>query len=143
MKQQGFTLIELMIVVAIIGVLASIAIPAYQNYVARAQISEALVFASGFKSDLVEIYNERNDCTDIQNYISRTSVSVKTRYIDQFSAEVSGSECALVFQFKSTNVAAGISGKHIGLVMEGSLYQWRCESSDIAQRYLPAACIGV
>lgn len=56
--QQGFTLIELMIVVAIIGILAAIAIPAYQNYMIRAQISEGLSLAGGVQTDVVQYYTE-------------------------------------------------------------------------------------
>ena len=56
--QQGFTLIELMIVVAIIGILASLAIPAYQSYTIRAQISEGLNLAGPLKNGIATFYNE-------------------------------------------------------------------------------------
>ena len=65
--QQGFTLIELMIVVAIIGILAAVAIPSYQDYTARAQVSEGLSLTSQFKTPLAEYYADKGlyDAADI------------------------------------------------------------------------------
>jgi len=61
--QKGFTLIELMIVVAIIGILAAIAIPAYQNYTTRAQVSEALGMVSIYKGDLIAVFGVSGGCS--------------------------------------------------------------------------------
>ncbi len=69
-KQQGFTLIELMIVVAIIGILAAIAIPAYQDYTIRAQVSEGLNLAGGAKAAVTEYSQDRGDVS-YQQYASR------------------------------------------------------------------------
>lgn len=63
-KQGGFTLIELMIVVAIIGVLASLAVPQYQNYTARAQASEGLTITGGLRADIAEQYSLRGSMPD-------------------------------------------------------------------------------
>src|ERR1700738_4487846 len=60
--QKGFTLIELMIVVAIIGILAAIAIPAYQNYTIRAQVTEGLNLADGWKTSVSEFYAQNGGC---------------------------------------------------------------------------------
>jgi len=66
-KQQGFTLIELMIVVAIIGILAAIAIPAYQDYIGRAQMSEAMSLASGVKTTVTEEFNQTGTLVGINS----------------------------------------------------------------------------
>jgi len=95
-KQQGFTLIELMIVVAIIGILAAIAIPAYQDYTIRAQVSEGLSLAAGSKAAVTEYYQDRGQMptnntqaglsaanTIVGNYVDQVTVTngvISVRY---------------------------------------------------------------
>ena len=73
--QKGFTLIELMIVIAIIGILAAIAIPAYQNYTIRAQVTEGLTLADGWKTAIAEYYANTGNWPAIAN-LTGTQVSV-------------------------------------------------------------------
>ena len=85
MTHKGFTLIELMIVVAIIGILAAVAIPQYQNYVARAQVSEALVLASGAKT-AVAIYRSTTGEWPIDNEaagLAPNPTDISGKYVEQ------------------------------------------------------------
>lgn len=147
---KGFTLIELMIVVAIIGILSSIAITAYQNYTTRAQVTEALNMASSIKAELLAKYGESGSCpispTDlglnasgILNAKYVQSVGINTTY--------SGALCAFEFTFSSTNMNHGVAGKTLVFAMmnyagNGSA-RWECASSDIRQLYLPTVCKGI
>lgn len=144
-KQQGFTLIELMIVVAIIGILAAIAIPQYQNYVARAQMTEAFTLTDGLKTDVVSFYAENGKCPsntdagfgEAGNY-SGSYVATVTLTGDQ--------ACKIEAQMETSGVAKGISGKTLSLTMSdnsgattGGSASWEC-SSNAESQYLPSSC---
>jgi len=148
--QKGFTLIELMIVVAIIGILAALAIPAYQNYITRAQVSEALNMASSFKSELMAVYGERGACpTGTIDLGLESSGSINSKYVESATINTTyvGALCAFEFTFKNTGLNSGVAGKKLVFAMmnyagNGSA-RWECSSNEIKQLYLPSICKGI
>ncbi len=142
-KQQGFTLIELMIVVAIIGILAAIAIPAYQDYTIRAQVSEGLSLSSGAKAAVAEFYQDSGAWpannteaglavpTDIQGKYT-LSVTVTT---------VGGNANVTVAYGDEANTT--LSGAT--LILEGidntGAIEWDCQAGAVlVPKWLPSAC---
>src|SRR5258708_6976959 len=115
--QQGFTLIELMIVIAIIGILAAIAIPAYQNYTIRAQVTEGLTLADGWKTAIAEYYantgnwpqqsNLTGTCVSTGKYETGVTVLaggvVQITYGAQANSKINGLTLALVPWTNSNN----------------------------------------
>ena len=136
--QQGFTLIELMIVVAIIGILAAIAIPAYQDYTIRAQVSEGLNLGGGAKTAVSEYFQDRGAwptdnneaglsvATDIQGkYVTGVAVAanvVTVSYGNDAHAQITGDDLLLT----ATDNTGSIG--------------WACSSSDLQDKHMPAAC---
>ena len=144
--QKGFTLIELMIVVAIIGVLSAIAIPAYQNYIARAQVSEALLSVGAYKTKVSDIYWQTAECPTLQDIGLKNNNDIHSQYLATISlVKQSGYTCSVALTFKSTGVSSDLISKTISFAMttdinNPSTSQWKCFSTDIKQEYLPKIC---
>ncbi|HAF92478.1 MAG TPA: prepilin-type cleavage/methylation domain-containing protein [Pseudomonas sp.] len=144
--QKGFTLIELMIVVAIIGILAAIAIPAYQDYTARAQMTEAMTLASGLKTNVSEIFAQTATCPTNGNDGISAATEYKGNYVAQVAtagtAAATGG-CTITATMKSSGVASGITSTklQLALTVEDGSYTWACNSTA-AQKYLPKSCTG-
>lgn len=139
--QQGFTLIELMIVVAIIGILAAIAIPAYQDYIARAQMTEALNLASGQKANVAQIWMSQGsfDSANSTEFGIPTDTDIKGEYVNK----VAVSEGVITATMEKTGVSSGISQATLTLspTVTGGSIKWICKSSA-EQKYVPTNCDG-
>ena len=146
---SGFTLIELMIVVAIIGILAAVAIPQYQDYVARAQVSEALVLASGAKTAVAEYLSSTgNFPPDNETAGLADPYDINGKYVEGVVVSPNPDDRLLgviivVFRDSAhTKIAGGTMG--LEAIDEGGSISWVCH--DMAPHiadlfpYLPSSC---
>jgi len=135
--QQGFTLIELMIVVAIIGILAAVAIPAYQDYLARAQAAEGASLLGGLKSGVAEWYGTHGDLPTMTELNAVTS----GKYISGIA--LSGNTYTATFKSTAGSVNAKLAGKSIGMTFNTSgatSFTWVCTSLDSVAAIKPSVC---
>uniref|UniRef100_UPI0027D97567 pilin n=1 Tax=Neisseria gonorrhoeae TaxID=485 RepID=UPI0027D97567 len=123
--QKGFTLIELMIVIAIVGILAAVALPAYQDYTARAQVSEAILLAEGQKSAVTEYYLNHGKWPENNGDAGVASASeIKGKYVKEVKVE----NGVVTAQMASSNVNKEIKDKRLSLWakrQDGSV-KWFC-----------------
>ena len=138
-KQQGFTLIELMIVVAIIGILAAIAIPAYQDYTIRAQVSEGLNLSGGAKAAVSEFRMDRGTWPSDNTAagIATAPTDINGKYVTQVAVAqgvISATYGADAHQIIQADILV------LSPVAQTGSVEWVCRSTSIADKHLPAAC---
>ena len=150
--QQGFTLIELMIVVAIIGILAAVALPAYQDYTIRAKMSEILLAMSACRTSITEVYQTGGTppaanqwgCEAVSSkYVAGLTTDadgIVTATVRSISVSVDGSLVTLAPLITATVVA------DTAVNMGQGLFGWRCGSSvdgtTVSAKFLPGSCRG-
>lgn len=142
--QKGFTLIELMIVIAIVGILVVVALPAYQDYTARAQVAEALSLAEGQKAAVVEYYSDKGTWPkdNTEAGIAKPK-DISGSYVESVTI---GAKGTIVAKMKTTGVNDNIRNQSVTLTpsigtganKKGS-FTWKC-TSTINNKYLPSSC---
>jgi type IV pilus assembly protein PilA len=141
-KIHGFTLIELMIVVAIIAILTSIAITVYTNSTGKAELSEAFTVADGLKTDVADFYSQTGSCPNNGSGPIALATSYAGKYVQDATVSSNASGCVITALLRANSVSPKLRGKSVVFSMDssrGGAVQWTC-SSDAPTTYVPRAC---
>ncbi|GAB3093034.1 pilin [Aestuariicella hydrocarbonica] len=139
--QKGFTLIELMIVVAIIGILAAVAIPAYQDYTIRAKVSEVLVMASSARTNVAEYYISQGSMPATTDAAGINDDATQSKYVSGIGFEVSGTD-GIALTYTLENLGTGADTTTFIYKVNGSTngVQVDCTLGTLPAKYRPANC---
>lgn len=140
--QKGFTLVELIIVVAIIGILAAVAIPAYQEWIARDQVSEAVRLSASAKTPLAEYFSNKGTWPLLASDVMGDRAGKYTSTVSFGSGSgLTTSSITVTAKIKSATVNSRITSGLLNLVTSDGGKTWICTTgSNLLSKYVPSSC---